>query len=67
MAHVLAPARGTATGRILVALVALAALYVMGVDQGRLLSLVQGQAAIDQNLIHEFVHDARHTAGFPCH
>jgi Probable cobalt transporter subunit (CbtB) len=67
MAHVLAPARGTASGRVLVALVALAALYVMGLDQGRLFSLVQGQTAIDQNLIHEFVHDARHTAGFPCH
>jgi hypothetical protein len=67
MAHVLAPTRGTATGRVVVALIGLFALYVMGLDQGRLLSLVQGQTAIDQNLIHEFVHDARHTAGFPCH
>ena len=67
MAHVLAPTRGTATGRVVVAVIGLFALYVMGVDQGRLLSLVQGQTAIDQNLIHEFVHDARHTAGFPCH
>ena len=66
-AHVLAPTRGTATSRVIVALVGLFALYVMGLDQGRLLSVVQGQAAIDQNLIHEFVHDARHTAGFPCH
>jgi putative cobalt transporter subunit CbtB len=67
MALVLAPTRHTGTGRVLVALVGLFALYVMGVDQGRLLSVVQGQTAIDQNLIHEFVHDARHTAGFPCH
>ena len=67
MAHVLAPTRGTASGRVIVALIGLFALYVMGLDQGRLLSVVQGQVAIHQNLIHEFVHDARHTAGFPCH
>lgn len=46
---------------------ALALLYLVGLDQGLLLSLVQGPAAFDQNLIHEFVHDARHAAGFPCH
>jgi hypothetical protein len=67
MAHVFAPGRGTGVGRIAVVLVGLFALYVMGLDQGRLLSVVQGEAAFDQNLIHEFVHDARHTAGFPCH
>jgi hypothetical protein len=67
MAHVLAPTRGKGVGRIAVALVGLFALYVMGLDQGRLVSVVQGEAALDQNLIHEFVHDARHTAGFPCH
>ena len=50
-------------------LLALAAalLYVLAVDQGALLSLVQGSAAFDQNFIHELVHDARHAAGFPCH
>jgi hypothetical protein len=42
-------------------------LYVTGLDQGFLLSLVQGAPAYDQNLLHEFVHDARHAAGFPCH
>ena len=46
---------------------ALLALYVLALDQGLLLSLVQGPAAFDMNLIHEFVHDARHAAGFPCH
>lgn len=46
---------------------AMGALYVMAVDQGLLLSLVQGAAAFDMNLIHEVLHDARHTAGFPCH
>jgi cobalt transporter subunit CbtB len=28
---------------------------------------VQGQLAYSQNFIHELTHDARHTAGFPCH
>jgi hypothetical protein len=60
-----APARSA--GRIGLAVVGLLALYVVGLDQGHLLSLVQGQTAFDQNLIHEFVHDARHVAGFPCH
>ena len=43
------------------------ALYLLALDQGFLLSLAQGSAAFDMNLIHEFVHDARHAAGFPCH
>lgn len=42
-------------------------LYVLALDQGLLLSVFQGPAAFDVNLIHEFVHDARHAAGFPCH
>ncbi|HEX2386573.1 MAG TPA: CbtB-domain containing protein [Candidatus Binatia bacterium] len=49
------------------AVAALLALYVLALDQGLLLSFVQGPAAFDMNLIHEFVHDARHAAGFPCH
>lgn len=49
------------------ALVALLAFYVLGLDQGHLLSVVQGAAAFDHNLIHEVVHDARHAAAFPCH
>ena len=48
-------------------LVGMLGLYVLALDQGFLLSIVQGQTAFDTNLIHEFVHDARHTAGFPCH
>lgn len=43
------------------------AYLVLSVDQGQLFSVVQGQAASDMNFIHEFVHDARHAAGFPCH
>ena len=46
---------------------AIAGLYVLGLDQGFLLSLVQGAEAFDMNLVHELVHDARHAAGFPCH
>jgi hypothetical protein len=46
---------------------ALFALYLTGMDQGHLLSLAQGQVAFDTNLLHEFFHDARHAAGFPCH
>ncbi len=48
-------------------LVGFSALYVLALDQGLLLSLVQGAPAFDMNLIHEAVHDARHAAGFPCH
>lgn len=52
------------TGMVLVGLFGL---YTLALDQGFLLSLVQGAAAFDMNLIHEAVHDARHAAGFPCH
>ncbi len=48
-------------------LLAFLAFYVLAFDQGLLLSLVQGNVAFDQNLVHEIVHDARHAAGFPCH
>lgn len=43
------------------ALVALAAYYFIGVDQGAV--SVFGK----DTHIHEFVHDARHFLGFPCH
>ena len=49
------------------ALLSLIAFYLLALDQGYLLSLVQGNAAFDTNLIHELLHDARHAAGFPCH
>jgi hypothetical protein len=42
-------------------------LYVLALDQGWLLSLFQGDVAFEMNFLHELVHDARHTAGFPCH
>ncbi len=52
------------TGMLVLGIVAL---YVLALDEGFLLSLVQGARAFDMNLLHEFVHDARHAASFPCH
>lgn len=48
-------------------LIAVLAFYVLALDQGFLLSLVQGAPAFDLNFLHEAFHDARHAAGFPCH
>jgi hypothetical protein len=42
-------------------LLALALYYFIGIDQGA--TSVFG----DNMYIHEFVHDARHFLGFPCH
>ncbi len=41
-------------------LLMLLALYFVGSEQGAT-SLISGAA------VHEFVHDARHLLGFPCH
>lgn len=43
------------------ALVALMAYYFVGVDQGAV--SVFG----NNTYVHEFMHDARHLLGFPCH
>jgi Probable cobalt transporter subunit (CbtB) len=67
MAHVSTPTATNKRGPLLVGLVGLFMLYLVGLDQGFLLSLVEGSVAFDQNFIHEFVHDARHAAAFPCH
>ena len=40
---------------------ALLALYFIGIDQGAM-SLLGSDSHV-----HEFVHDARHLLGFPCH
>jgi len=40
--------------------VALFLLYIVGLDQGAT-ALFKGE------YVHEFVHDARHLLGFPCH
>ena len=42
-------------------------LFVVGFDQGHIFSLVMGEQAFDEMLIHELTHDMRHAAGFPCH
>lgn len=54
-------------GHVRLAALFFALFYLLGIDQGHLLSIVQGSVAFDQNFIHEVVHDARHAAGFPCH
>jgi hypothetical protein len=43
------------------AFLALLVLYFVGMDQGA--TSVFG----NNTLVHEFVHDARHLLGFPCH
>ncbi|HEX3546114.1 MAG TPA: CbtB domain-containing protein [Mycobacterium sp.] len=45
----------------LTAFLALLVLYFVGLDQGA--TSVFG----DNMYVHEFVHDARHLLGFPCH
>jgi hypothetical protein len=42
-------------------------LFVVGYDQGHLFSIVQGNQAFEDLWMHEFYHDMRHAAGFPCH
>ena len=42
-------------------------IFIVGYDQGHLFSLVQGEQAFDTMWMHEFYHDMRHSAGFPCH
>ncbi|MBC8250112.1 MAG: CbtB-domain containing protein [Candidatus Nitrosopelagicus sp.] len=49
------------------ALVFVLGLFVVGFDQGHIFSLVMGEQAFDEMLIHELTHDMRHAAGFPCH
>lgn len=46
--------------------------FMVGFDQGQLFSIVEGQTAYTQmggsvGYLHEFTHDMRHAAGFPCH
>jgi Probable cobalt transporter subunit (CbtB) len=67
MAHVWAPTAKWNRTSLVIGLLGLFMLYLVGLDQGLLLSLIEGQTAFDQNFIHEFVHDARHAAAFPCH
>jgi hypothetical protein len=51
----------------ILAIIAIFSVYLVGYDQGQLFSLVQGTDALDAMWLHEFTHDIRHAAGFPCH
>jgi len=42
-------------------------MFMVGYDQGNLFSLAEGNQAFDTMWMHEFYHDMRHSAGFPCH
>ena len=62
----------TTSGVSKIAIIALAivfgfGLFIVGFDQGHIFSLVMGEHAFDEMLIHELTHDMRHAAGFPCH
>ncbi|MDQ3947943.1 MAG: CbtB-domain containing protein [Thermoproteota archaeon] len=41
--------------------------FMVGYDQGHLFSIAEGESAFDTLWMHEFYHDMRHAAGFPCH
>lgn len=41
-------------------------LFAIGFDNGVIASAL-GQTAAPGTWLHEFFHDARHAAGFPCH
>jgi hypothetical protein len=56
---------GIAVGILIVILIF--TMFLVGFDQGQLFSIAQGQEAYHNMWIHEFAHDMRHTAGFPCH
>jgi hypothetical protein len=47
--------------------IALFGLFIVGYDQGHLFSVAQGESAFEELWMHEFYHDMRHAAGFPCH
>ena len=51
----------------ILAVIAIFSIYIVEYDQGQLFSLVQGSEAFDTMWLHEFTHDIRHAAGFPCH
>jgi hypothetical protein len=54
------PVREWLPWAVFVGVVLLFLLYIVGCEQGAT-SLVGG------HYVHEFVHDARHLLGFPCH
>lgn len=42
-------------------------LFIVGYDQGHVFNLFIGNKAFESLWMHEFYHDMRHAAGFPCH
>ena len=42
-------------------------MFMVGYDQGNLFSIAQGERAYEDLWMHEFYHDMRNAAGFPCH
>ncbi len=54
------PVRDLLPWAIFAGLILLLAIYFVGAEEGAT-SLISGMA------VHEFVHDARHLLGFPCH
>lgn len=42
-------------------------IFIVGFDQGHIFSMAQGEQAYEDMWMHEFYHDMRHSAGFPCH
>ena len=42
-------------------------MFMVGYDQGHLFSIAKGEQAYEDLWMHEFYHDMRHAAGFPCH
>lgn len=55
-------AAGAAVWLSATAFLALLVLYFVGMDQG-----ATSVFGADNTAIHEFIHDARHLLGFPCH
>ena len=52
---------------IALAFVFILGLFIVGYDQGHVFSVVKGEQAFVDQFLHEFSHDLRHAAGFPCH
>jgi len=59
--------RGRGLGMGIILMAALGGLFIVLLDQGQALSFFAGEAAYQQNLLHEVFHDVRHAAGFACH
>ena len=52
---------------VVLAFVFIFGLFIVGYDQGHIFSVIQGEQSFVDQFLHEFSHDLRHAAGFPCH